>query len=210
MRLRRVIALLLPVLVLACPGCAMQSDSGQADPFSGPWGASLQRVRDESDNETVRKVLEDGIIDNAEQTQIESDMTQCMANLGYEWIYIDKGDGGEAVNSTERTRNASGQESNQAKEKCGRSTGFDPLLELARQIRNNPEHKNPSEPIFNCLQRKGLIEKSITFDEYWNSMKSGDTSLSDKLFDKYKDPENPDYDSRQAEVFVQCTTSPQR
>ncbi|MBW3091982.1 hypothetical protein KIH79_03235, partial [Bifidobacterium sp. 82T10] len=165
-------------------------------------------VRDESDNETVRKVLEDGVIDDAEQAQIESDMTKCMADLGYEWTYIDKGDGGEAVNSTERTRNATGQESNQAKEKCGRSTGFDPLLELARQIRNNPEHKNPSEPIFDCLQRKGLIDRSITFDEYWNSMKSGDTSLSDRLFDKYKDPENPDYDPQQAQTFQQCSVAP--
>ncbi|WP_156103691.1 hypothetical protein [Bifidobacterium biavatii] len=197
------------VTVLACSGCAMrsESDSGQTDPFSGPWGASLQRVRDESDNETVRKVLEDGVIDDAEQAQIESDMTKCMADLGYEWTYIDKGDGGEAVNSTERTRNATGQESNQAKEKCGRSTGFDPLLELARQIRNNPEHKNPSEPIFDCLQRKGLIDRSITFDEYWNSIKSGDMSLRDKLFERYEDPSSLDYDPQQAQTFQQCAAA---
>ncbi|MCH9274791.1 hypothetical protein JS533_000585 [Bifidobacterium amazonense] len=208
MKVRRVIALLLPVLVLGCPGCATQSTSGQADPFSGPWGASLKQVRDESDNETVRKVLEDGVIDDAEQAQIESDMTQCMADLGYEWIYIDKGDGGEAVNPTERARGKTAQETRRHLDGCGKSTGFDPLLELARQIRNNPEHKDINELILECLQRKKLIDKSMTLDEYLYMLE--DPAARYRVLGPYEDPAYPDYDPLQAGVFVQCTTSPQR
>lgn len=207
MRLKRVAVALLSVAVLSCSGCAAGAGAGKTDAFSGPWGATLKSLRDKSDNQVVRKVLEDGVINDAEQAQIESDMTQCMADLGYEWKYIDNGDGGEELSSTESTKNDDPEEANRLKEKCGKSTGFDPLLELARQMRNNPEHKNPQEPIFQCLQRKELIDKSLTLDEYISMLEDSDTRY--KILGPYEDTTHPDYDQQKARTFQQCVTAPQ-
>jgi hypothetical protein len=158
-------------------GCAAASDSprpptaqtrpsentvGDIPEFEGPWSDLFANVYSSNTaTEVQREILADGVITDAEYTQLRGDFKQCLEDLGLTVeIYPS---GGFAVDENGNVNET--QISEDAVPRCEQRTVGSVAL-LYEQIRRNPDQKDEATIVVECLKRNDVVGASYTPAQY--------------------------------------------
>lgn len=201
---RRVIALVLCLATgLALGSCA--SSPGQADngSTSNPWSSEIQRIRARTDNELVRRILEDGKITDAEIQEFMDSYNTCLAKYDLSTTY-DRENQYETM--TDQFSQYSADQMTQYNEECRQSVGYYDLIPLDENMHSNPRNLSNDDAlrtIYECRKRHHLVDANMSFAEYRNTFReqSNDDGnpLANGPFAKYyaQNADESDTDVRQ-------------
>lgn len=167
-RARRGTAAACLALVFLIAGCGTSAQDGslsstdrEAPEFTGPWADALTEVYLTSQTDAQRSILADGLVTEAEYTEVRNQFAACMADLGIEFTFGSYG--------TMTSESAEGAPEGEAFEEayigCSGQTksGVDWVYE---SMQRNPENLDEPTIMVACLVRAGLVPDSYTAAQY--------------------------------------------
>ena len=124
--------------------------------------------------DVVRKILDDRVVTAGEMNDLEGRAVGCFAKYGFQpnrdyWFYKD---GGVGV-SNERTMPGDDPRVKSAFRECTLDTGYDLVVSYYYQALYNPEDIDLDPYRFQCVQEHGLVDGSMSFDEFNRVRRSG-------------------------------------
>lgn len=128
----------------------------------GPWSDWFTRVFDAPDTTSAqRDILADGVITDTEYTELRNSFRRCLEDLGVS-VALDP-DGGFSVRADGKLSEA--QVTADAVPGCERKT-VGSVAMLYEQIRRNPERKDESLIVVECLKRNHIVAGAYTVAQY--------------------------------------------
>ncbi|MEE1295644.1 MAG: hypothetical protein UHD09_02065 [Bifidobacterium sp.] len=168
--------------------------------FSGANAATYQHAWENTDSDTVRKMLIDEVITDAEFEEARRQYTLCMEDKGYTVeFYGDKG---------ERSERGSADKVDLIEDdikQCQAQTGLD-YIELLHGLNGYDPGQDTVEPLLDCLKRHGIADQDMTAEQYKDIV--SDTAMDAYHFGKYFDQTRADYDAEKSPAYWACNTDP--
>lgn len=143
-------------------GQTSENMAGEMPTFEGAWSDLFLSVYSSPQaTDEQRTVLADGVITDAEYTQLRGDFAQCLKDLGLT-VELFPG-GGFSVDEGSNLNES--QISDDAVPRCEQRTVGSVGL-LYEQIRRNPDQKDEATIVVECLRKHDLVGASYTPAEY--------------------------------------------
>jgi len=137
----------------------------------GPWAVEFESNYRDASAQIERDILADGVITTAEMSEVTSQYTQCLTNLGFTDVHWNfDGSGG----LTPPAGIAAGSQALQdAMQPCDCATGWNQLSGMYTFIGQNPDNTDSVLLMVQCLVRVGLQPESYTSQQYLSDLNSG-------------------------------------
>lgn len=156
------------VLVATLSGCAAQESEQpgnvKGEPsFSGPWATVLAQEYESTTSDYGRQALEDGKISEAERAAAIERFRNCLTQNGLTLIEF-RDDGSFEIDINDKT-----EEDDPSKAKmpiCRETSGLDTIDSLFQEMRRNPENRNISEIMVECLLNAKAVPESYTLADF--------------------------------------------
>lgn len=156
------------------PGSSGTDGAGASPTFTGPWADALTEVYLTSQTDAQRSILADGVVTEAEYTEVRNQFAACMADLGIEFTFGSYG--------TMTSESAEGAPEGKAFEEayigCSSQTksGVDWVYE---SMQRNPENLDEPTIMVACLVRASLVPDSYTAAQYSLDWENGTLPYSE-------------------------------
>ena len=163
------------------------------------YSVELERARQkmkDTGNDVGLSILADGVITDAELTELRDRIMQCMVDFGYDRdsMQFDETGAGSAHPPSGASQEESanwGASFNQDLQSCEAKDGAQDIQGLANAAKLNPDNKDARVAAVECLVEQGLVDKSYTLDDYdrdsrnatgpFDESKQGDADFQAKL-----------------------------
>lgn len=185
----------LVILALIVSGCGAGGENAESAPASEPlqgiasseaWNAEIDRVLAETQSDSVREVLADYTITEAEMSRVRDDLAACLQPLGV--TEIDFQENGYETNVPEMDPDSFNKEM----DRCDSEVGYSALSILYYGILGNPSREDRTQLIVDCLVAKGLVPSGYSVENYRRDLDSGTFPF--------------EMDGRNPELFVECSS----
>lgn len=179
------------VLATALSGCAAQEaeqpESAKDTPsFSGPWASVFAHEYEATTSDFARQVLADGKITEAERAAVIERFSDCLTQNGLT-LKEYRVDGSFQIDINDRA-----EEDDPSKAKmpgCRDTSGINTIDLLYQDMRKNPENRNKSEIMVECLLKAEAVSEGYTVADFDREDPSGKvTLLRPELKETAKDP----------------------
>lgn len=155
---------------------ANTSSSAAAPEFSGPFAAEYRDAWEDSGDEFVHGVLADEQISDREWAEVSERMTVCFDSkqIAFEGYAQDGG-----YSATPRDREMPTDALNGAADECEVQSGHRWIGLLRGVERMNPENRDVSEIMAECLVETGAVAPGYSAEDYRRDSESGAVPLLD-------------------------------
>lgn len=177
-RARRLVETTMAIALMAgvLTGCSGGAPTTTADGYdlNAHYATELARTRDklkESGATAGLDVLADGVVTDAELSELTDLVTRCMVDHGYarESMQFDEFGAGSYYPTAGTTRDesaAAGARFNEDLQTCETRDGARDIRALVEAVRVNPDNTDVRERIVACLVERGLAGETYTTDDY--------------------------------------------
>lgn len=153
MRATLAITVLGAVLLLA--GC---SSAGEEKATDEAWSTVIKETAHEASSDFERKVLDDGRITDAEYSELQARVVDCLAGLGLKAGFDPDG-------SLTYTATRAAPVERDRIQKCSADNGIRTITLRDAMIRN-PSNLDEGTIMVECLRRVGLVDSTYTAEMY--------------------------------------------
>jgi len=120
--------------------------------FSGPWQDRFHTDYSNATSTIARQILCDGVITDAEASEVNDLLRQCLVGVGFTNVDIGEyGTLGWSIPAGVDPQVASSQEL-----QCEAETGWGTVIPLYNDVRTNPQNVDKNQLIADCLVKFGL------------------------------------------------------
>lgn len=192
------------VAVLLGAGCGAQQHRDTADTGGNDtsWAQTIRRSAASAKTDLAKNILKDGTITAEEFNEFVAAYDACLKKNGMTVSF--DGDGANE-NVTDATGQLSKEQGDAIIQQCQTQTDYMLIVPVYQQMKANPEHKDPAQLVVDCLKKKGLVDQSMTRQDYIDTVT--DEQRNTQTFGRYEDPQNPQYDSQKAQEYLSCQAS---
>ena len=156
-------------LVLAACGGGGEADTAsrvtqgvRGDARAAAWDAEIDKILSGTSVESIRDVLADHVISEAEMTSLQDQFAECLRPIGVTDIEFDSTGAGYETN----TPDVAADRLVAAMDSCEEQVGYSQVAVLYHQMLDNPQNEDRTPAVVDCLASKGLIPSTYTVEDY--------------------------------------------
>jgi hypothetical protein len=179
--------------------CTVSLPESTEPGFSGPWGEQLRNIYEHTDDQRLKQILSDGVIDSSEVEEIKQEQIACLKSLGATSVDLEADGSGSITlpagpqDSMEDVQ----QRTRELQTQCNQQTNWSTVSSLFSEMKRNPSNEDTAVLMARCLVRVGLAPEGYTPTEYMDDFNS------DTFLDYLEHQETPD-----ALKFQACNEDP--
>lgn len=187
---------MLSVTVSLLVGCASVADaqptSGAPDmpKFTGPFAIMLEDEYQIAPAGFARDVIRDGRVTDQERAETVERFRTCLAEVGTNLISFDDQNGSYELSADNSITSEEGMQASDASDqKCYVDSGLSSVDFVYREMRANPENRDFSEIMVECLKKAQAVPEGYTQADFDREYPAGEITLLDP--DLQHTPDDP-------------------
>ena len=178
--MRFLCTLLLLVGLTACSPVGVPSGSSSQNAeeiasdgtvFAGPYAAEFVGIYDSYDDPVIRRVLVDEAITVEELQVVKETFVTCLTDLGFTEVVVMNNGAMDLAHPPEL--NHESDLVYELVERCEKSTGWADISFLTTMIEGNPENRDTSTLMAECLVRTGAQPPGYSANDYLRDSEDG-------------------------------------
>lgn len=163
--------------VLLMAGCShsspgdsatLESVESRGDAAAAAWNAEIDKAREESSVDQVKEILEDHKITSAELAHLQDELRECLRPAGVTDVSFSTSE----VQYETNTPPGNPAEFVKKMDACEDSVGYSQVAALYFGMLRNPENRDYTPELVDCLVEKGLVPSSYSVDDYRRDLAS--------------------------------------
>lgn len=168
-RLPRPFCLALAVLLLSSCSSSGTGDALPAEPTEGrgsaaaeAWNAEIDQVMARTTSPSVRDVLSDHVITEAEISRLRDELADCLKPVGVTDIQFSEDGVGYETNTPDIAADALVARMDE----CEETVGYEQIALLYNGMLSNPAKADRTSDVVDCMVEKGLVPSGYTVEDY--------------------------------------------